>query len=81
MIDVTLKNGDRRSAYFDHTRFSQAQELVNSYRLTKHDLEVVRFAFVGDEMDVEKVVFASENIPEFFITFDYISRRFNLSMN
>lgn len=81
MIDIILKNGDRRSSYFDHTRFSQADELVNSYRLTKHELEVIRFAFVGEEMDVEKIVFADEDISKFFIMYDQISRRFKISLN
>lgn len=81
MIEFILKNGGRQWGYYDHTRFSNAEELVNSYRLAKQELEAVRFAFVGEEMEVEKIVFADENVAQFFVLYDTISRRFKLSLN
>lgn len=81
MIDIIMKNGKRVTGYFDHTRFIDLEKMVSVYRLKNHEIDSIRFAFVGEEMDVEKVVFDGENMPKFFTTYDYISNRFIDSMN
>jgi hypothetical protein len=72
MVEFILKNESRESRFCDHTRFGLMNEFVNEYRRRKSDIGVVRFAFIGDKMEIEKVVFEEEDIPQFFLLFDRI---------